>query len=171
VEKSTARVPPTGRIVTLKRDCSSGRFVPLARRALGCAIKDQIRQDWTRPQPGDREDRVCYTSKGAALRIFIAANRDQVERWGLDTLATGGEFDAVNERYKLKKRVSKLRDALWAVMPAGRPFCLDRLDLDTLNETAPALEGEPFRLPDVVAEHRLAQQYAHAQEDNGDLPF
>lgn len=98
--------------------------------------------------------KVCHRTKREAARAFIAANDHVVQEWGgLDLESTGGEFDAVNERYGLrgKRRARTLADAIWHALPSRRPYCLDRVDLDTLNETAPALELGPFRLPDAAA--------------------
>ena len=98
--------------------------------------------------------KVCYPTKRDAARAFIGANLEIVQGWGgLDQVSTGGEFDAINERYGLtgKKRARTLADAIWSALPARRPFCLDRVDLDALNETQPARELGAFRLPDVAA--------------------
>lgn len=105
---------------------------------------------------GEKHDRVCYATRGEALRAFREANLDITERWHLHDKATGGEFDSINEKYELrgKKRVKTLAEAIDAALPRGRPYCLDRLDLEALNETTPGREIGPFRLPDVVEEHK-----------------
>jgi hypothetical protein len=107
---------------------------------------------------------VCYPTKRAAARAFIGANDHVIQEWGgLDLESSAGEFDAVNERYNLKgkRRVTTLAGAIWEALPKGKPYCLDRVDLDTLNETAPALELGAFRLPDVAA---VAQLEARARD-------
>jgi hypothetical protein len=46
-------------------------------------------------------------------------------------------------------------------MPEGKPFCLDRIDVDALNDTSPAQEsGSLFRLPD----HVYASEYVRGLE-------
>jgi hypothetical protein len=98
--------------------------------------------------------KVCHRTTRAAARAFVAANDHVIQEWGgLDLESTGGEFDAINERYGLKgkRRARTLADAIWTALPSKKPYCLDRVDLDALNETAPALELGPFRLPDAAA--------------------
>lgn len=94
---------------------------------------------------------VHFLSKRSAVDAFAAANMRQCEAW-LDAPATGGEYDAVNERYGLRgrKRVATLRAAIMVCIPTARPYSLADLDLDTLNETAPARELA-FQLPDAAA--------------------
>lgn len=164
------------RRVKVKRDCITGRFVPASRRALGCVIKPRTAPaDWTAARDESSADKVCYASKGQALRVFVAWNEHTVESWGLDTKATGGEFDAVNERHGLKgaKRVTTLRGALVRALD-GKPYCLDRIDLEMLNETQPGRE-HPFRLPDHVVEQTMLQRYREEWERaaaaGDDVPF
>ncbi len=98
--------------------------------------------------------KVCHRTKRDAARAFIAANDHVIQEWGgLDLESSGGEFDAINERYGLKgkRRARTLADAIWTALPVKKPYCLDRVDLDALNETAPALELGAFRLPDAAA--------------------
>jgi hypothetical protein len=142
----------------VKRDCMTGRFVPAASKANDCKLPEPAQPWWRGPSVYPSKESVCYPNRRDALRLFRFSNRDLIDRaGGLDQPMTGGEFDSVNERYGLRgrRRVTTLAGAIEAVMPAGRPFCLDRLDLETLNETTPALEVGGFRLPDVVEEHKL----------------
>jgi len=54
------------------------------------------------------------------------------------------------------------RSAYW-IDPA-EPFCLDRIDVDTLNDTSPAREsGSLFRLPDHVYASEYREQEVHAR--------
>lgn len=105
---------------------------------------------------------VCYSTKRDAVKAFAVANRDVIDAWGgLFKTGSGGEFDAINERYGLKgkRRVTTIDKAIGAALPTRRPFCLDKLDLETLNETGPAREA-PFRLPYDVEEAIAAKRYA-----------
>jgi len=114
--------------------------------------------------------KVCYPTKTEAARAFIGANQDVIQGWGgLDLRATGGEFDSINERYELKgkRRAATLADAIWHALPSQRPYCLDRVDLATLNETRPAVELGAFRLPDVAAVARLERAERPAPEARG----
>lgn len=129
---------------------------------------------WRRKAP--RTARACYSRKTDALNAFKDQNLDIVERWGMNRSASGGEFDAVNERYNLrgKKRVKTLAQALWAVMPGRPPYCLDKIDLATLNETTPAREGGGFRLPDEAAAERWKkgeERYWRSWQERKDRSF
>lgn len=140
----------------VKRGCVSGRFVPRSRVATGCAFTPREKlPPWWVAREGDRTERPCYRTRGELLRAFVGWNHGTIEPWGgLSQRSTGGEFDAVNERYGLRgrRRVVDLRGAIEACAPRGRPFCLDGFDLATLNETAPAVHGRPFELPAVEQE-------------------
>lgn len=113
-----------------------------------------------------RSGAVCYTTKSEALRSFYRANAEAIDHWGgLQNRGSRGEFDAINERYGLrgKQRATNMAEALWHAMPAGRPFCVDRIDLDALNETAPGRE-RPFHLPyDAIEKRAMARHYAELQ--------
>ena len=111
--------------------------------------------NWWR-QKSPRSGGACFARKTDALNVFVDNNLHVVEPWGIDRPASGGEFDAINERYDLrgKRRVRTLARALWEAMPPGAPYCLDEIDLATLNDTTPAKEAGGFRLPDEAAEWR-----------------
>ena len=71
----------------------------------------------------------------------------------------------MNERYGLRgnKRATNMAEALWHAMPAGKPFCVDRIDLDALNDTAPG-RAEPFELPyDVIEKRAMERHYEDLQ--------
>jgi len=97
---------------------------------------------------------MCYRRKADALNVFKDYNLHVTENWGglLQPDSTGATFDAINERYGLrgKKRVKSFAEAYWVAMPPHPPYCLDRIDIDTLNELPPAQEHGGFRLPDYV---------------------
>jgi transcriptional regulator with XRE-family HTH domain len=152
------------------------------REAAAAKCAARVRARPYEPAQCEGYDRVCYRTRGHALRAFLEVNQGITEPWGLFASATGGEFDSVNEKYERRgaRRVTTLAEALDVALPPGRPYCLNRLDLEVLNETAPALELGPFRLPDVVDEHVAYQQYLGASYDEyareqlaqgGDVPF
>ncbi len=129
----------------VKRD-PAGRGIHLWDGPEGVAGRD----DWWR-QHRTQPQRSCYRTKQAALQAFRDVNRDIIEEWGgLDRQDGAAEYDAVNHRYGLtgRKAARSLSQALWAVMPPRGPFCLDKLDLDALNDTSPGRIGGGFRLPD-----------------------
>lgn len=114
--------------------------------------------------PIPQREQPCYRTKREMIRKFLDVNSDIVQSYGgADYEVSPAEFDAINHKYGLtgRRAVRTIADAVWAAMPVGKPYCLDRLDLDALNDTSPAREaGVPFRLPDVVYETELAREYA-----------
>ena len=119
------------------------------------------RANWWR-SPVPEEDRVCYDTKTKALKAFLDTNYEIVEDYGgPDYEVSPAEFDAINHKYNLRgNRVAKtIAQAVWAAMPEGKPFCLDRIDLDALNSTSPVLYSHRvFRLPDHVYEADYAKE-------------
>lgn len=117
--------------------------------------------DWWRRKPPRR---VCYRTKTGALQAFREANMRRIEEWGgMDAQSSGGEFDAINTRYRKRLRgrpAITIAEAFWAAMPPGPPYCLDQLDLHALNETSPGQGGQGFRLPDWMEEVRVLQAEA-----------
>lgn len=132
------------------RDCGTGRFMPLSARTTGCG------------------PRVCYASRAELARAF---GRWLGERYGAGLESGAGKdsrgFDAVNEKYELKgrRKVRTLRAAILAVCPSRGPFCLDAIDLKTLNESTPAREAGGFELPDAVYERRALVAQVEAEDE------
>jgi hypothetical protein len=97
---------------------------------------------------------MCYRRKADALNVFKDYNLHVTENWGglLQPDSTGATFDAINERYGLrgKKKVKSFAEAYWVAMPPHPPYCLDRIDIKTLNELPPAQEHGGLRLPNYV---------------------
>lgn len=126
------------------------------------AHSTQVAGWWRKSAP--EEDHVCYDTKTKALKAFLDTNYDIVQNYGgADYEVSLAEFDAVNHKYSLHgSRVARtIAQAVWAAMPEGRPFCLDRIDVDVLNDTSPAREsGSLFRLPD----HVYVSEYARELE-------
>lgn len=112
---------------------------------------------WWEPKPP--RPRVCYDTKTQALIKFVDANQDIIQNYGgIDYQVGPAEFDAVNHKLSPKRPARTIAEALWAAMPSGRPYCVDSIDLDALNDTSPVKEaGRPFELPDYVHERRIAQ--------------
>jgi len=115
---------------------------------------------WRKTTP--EEDRVCYDTKTKALKAFLDTNYEIVQNYGgADYEVSPSEFDSINHKYTLhgNRVATTIAKAVWAAMPEGKPFCLDRIDLDALNETSPARESHlAFRLPDYVYEAGLAAE-------------
>lgn len=115
---------------------------------------------------------VCFRRKGDAVRKFADRNRDVIDAFGgLFNRGSKGEFDAINERYGLrgKRRVVNLQQAIARALPTKGPYCLDKLDLNTLNETAPARHAGEFRLPqeaeEQIAKRRHVEEYEQHYRD------
>jgi len=122
---------------------------------------------WLRPAP--KEEKACYARKADALNIFRQYNEHIIEPYGgPEMVHSCAMFDSVNEKYGLRgKRCAKrIGDAISAALP-GAPYCLDRIDLDALNETIPAQDKGGFRLPDFVLEKQIddkeAEYYRQAE--------
>lgn len=161
----------SSRTVTYKRDCTTGRFLPPEERANQCGTSGTgPRKPALRARPGEDLSRVCYTTRGACARAMLQWNiRIAESASGADQLSSDGAYDSVNEKYELrgKRRVRTLGDAILACVPRDEPYCLDRFDLDTLNETRPGRDHGPFVLPDVVEEHKLNEKYRALIEEGG----
>ena len=158
-------MPPTKRRgAQLDREIAS-----VLRQKPASAHSKQIAGWWHKAAP--TEDRVCYDTKTKALKAFLDTNYEIVENYGgADYAVSPSEFDSINHRYDLRgsRSATTIAEAVWAAMPEGKPFCLDRIDVDTLNDTSPARESNlAFRLPDYVYEAGIAAEeekyYAHAR--------
>lgn len=133
-------------------------------------------QWYTKPRPGS--DRVCYPTKTKALLVFMDHNWQVIEEWGgPGRVDDPTAFESINEEHELRgrRRVDSLAKALWWSMPAGRPFCLENMKLELLNQTDPATHsfserGMVFTLPDYVEEAELAKReadyYAELMDDD-----
>lgn len=122
--------------------------------------------DWWR-RPIRYEKKLCHRTKHEALQAMRDANRATIDEWGgLDASSPAAEFDSINARYGLKgdKKVRTIAQALWVSMPPRPPYCLDEIDLDSLNATAPGSKGNGFQLPDwamdQIAEKEWTRHYA-----------
>lgn len=105
------------------------------------------------------------------VRVFAEANAHAIDAaGGMDQVSSDGSFDAVNQRYGLAgvRRVRTMREAIDAVLPTGRPFKVEAIDVATLNETRPAQQAGGFRLPDDIEERLwLADEAKHYAEAAG----
>jgi hypothetical protein len=114
---------------------------------------------WRNPPPSDYYRR-CYRTKSQALHAFASLNEDVIQQYGgLNVVDDGGGFDSTNARYGLrgKKRARTIADAIWESLPKGRPFCLDRIDIETLNANQAVEYAGGFRIPDHVLEWQQRQ--------------
>lgn len=67
------------------------------------------------------------------------------------------EFEAVNHKYGTRART--LAEAMWvALRSTRRPYCLDDIDLEALNDTDPGRRMGGFQLPDWYHEARAAEE-------------
>lgn len=145
----------------------AGAALLARRRARPARGLDGMVDRWWEP-PRPPAPKVCYRSKSAALREFVEANRGIIENYGgITQKESPAEFDAINHKYGLrgKAAVRSIAQALWAAMPPGRPYCLDAIDLDALNDTSPAREAnDEFRLPEhVFVMRELAKEEEYHQ--------
>jgi hypothetical protein len=136
----------------------------------GRAHSTQVANWWKKATP--EEDRVCYATKTKALKAFLDTNYEIVQNYGgADYAVSPSEFDAINHKYSLagKRAAKTIAEAVWAAMPEGKPYCLDRIDVDALNDTSPARESHlSFRLPDYVYEADFAAEEERHYRSLGD---
>ena len=139
----------------LDREIAQALSRTKARTPTPLAAHSTQRPNWWRSAVPE-EDRVCYDTKTKALRAFLDTNYEIVENYGGANYAQSpSEFDAINHKYNLRgnRAATTISEAVWAAMPEGKPYCLDRIDLDALNGTSPARDSDlAFRLPDHVYE-------------------
>jgi hypothetical protein len=124
---------------------------------------------WWKKRAPKREG-ACYPTKTDALNVFAETNYQVIQNYGgMDYQVGVSEFDAVNHKYGAKART--IADALWAALPkVKRPFCLDDIDIEALNDTSPARESDVgFRLPDWAEEARLLKEQEAWYREQGDL--
>src|SRR5512135_787055 len=89
----------------------------------------QLASWWLKAAP--EEDKVCYDTKTKALKAFLDTNYEIIQNYGgADYAVSPSEFDAINHKYGLhgKRAARTIAQAVWAAMPEGKPFCLDRID-------------------------------------------
>ena len=126
----------------------------------GLSHSTQLANWWRKATP--EEDQVCYATKTKALKAFLDTNYEIVQNYGgVDYAVSPSEFDAVNHKYNLsgKRAARTIAQAVWAAMPEGKPYCLDRIDLDALNDTSPARGSDlAFQLPDYVHEAKFTAE-------------
>ena len=156
----------TAKVVKVKRQCDTGRYLPRKTRANACGTAGQgvRRGPFVAPPKGDKEraGTLCFRTRGALARAFRDENSRLIQlAGGLDLEHGFREFDSVNEAMGLKgrRRVTTLGGAILASLPRGRPFCHDAINLDALNDTTPARELGAFTLPSAVEEARLYARY------------
>jgi hypothetical protein len=123
-----------------------------------------------------KQQRNCYSSKSEALMRFAKFNSRVIDNYnGMEHDESPAEFDAINAKYGLtgKDRVTNISQAIWVSLPPSRPYCLDNIDIETLNRTSPAREdplGIGFLIPDYAIVDRLNREQAELfreQEQGG----
>jgi hypothetical protein len=122
------------------------------------------RRYWV-PDPSKAE-KNCYQNKAECLMRFAKYNSRVIDNYsGMEHDESPAEFDAINAKHGLKgdNRVTNISQALWVSLPPGRPYCLDNIDIETLNRTSPALEDPQkigFLIPDYAIIDRLNREQA-----------
>jgi hypothetical protein len=128
-----------------------------------------------RPMPDDIT-KISYQKKRDALNVFLDWNRAIVDDYGGEGQKhSPASFDAINHRFDIrgKRRVDTIAKAVWWALPSGSPYYLEDIDVELLNQTAPAIynqRGLSFSLPDYAEEARLLEQQAEYWEERYGLP-
>jgi hypothetical protein len=148
-------------------------FAEICSRLAGCVghLEAPPRRWWTKKLP--KKARLCYRKKTDALNVFLDENYKLVERWGGPDIKAGcSEFDAVNHKHGLKKKkcAKTIADAVWLSLRGsghrgGPPYCLDEIDLESLNDTAPGQLYNGFRLPPKAHEEVLRREEERYYEE------
>jgi hypothetical protein len=158
-------MPTSGKFLGIGTIVASGALlaVLLLRRQRRDVLASRPPAQWWRTASPDT-DCNCYPTRNARRAWDFDTNSDIIENYGgADYEVSPSEFDAINHRYSLygKNAARTIATAVWAAMPEHKPYCLDRIDIDALNDTSPAHEaGVNFRLPDTVYESRVAREEA-----------
>jgi hypothetical protein len=142
-----------------------------AKRRLGVRAASYQTRWWLKPEP--KEEKPCYPRKSDALNVFSRYNEHVIEPYGGPNLVHScAMFDSINEKYDLrgKKCVKRIGDAM-SVALQGKPYCIDNIDINALNETFPAQDKGGFRMPDFVLEKKLDEKEAeyYRQAEHGDF--
>jgi len=132
---------------------------------------------WQKSLPADTH-KISYKTKTDALNVFLDFNRAIVDDYGGESMKHSPEsFEAINHRFGIegKRRVDTIAKAVWWALPPGSPYYLEDIDVELLNETAPAIynpRGLVFRIPDYVEEAALLEKEAeYWQERYGHLEY
>jgi hypothetical protein len=133
---------------------------------------------WERPLP--KKEKTHYKLKRDALNVFIAHNQDVIDLVfdGMDR-GVPESYDNINRNLDLEgdKKISTFAEALWLSLGPERPFYIEEIDVDMLNDT-PAMQqngqGMALRLPDFIEEIKIEREqaeYYEQQEDEDEVPF
>ena len=122
------------------------------------------RKGWAeKPLPKDIY-RACFKTKTDALNVFLDHNRRLVDDYGGENMVhSRASFDALNSFHDIPRRrqVDTIAKAVWWALPGPGPWCLEDIDVEILNRTAPAIynqQGRVWTLPDHIEEARLVRQ-------------
>ena len=135
-------------------------------------LDDARRQRYTMPERWWQKDpsrgrKNCYTSKVEALQRFADYNSQVIENYsGIAHVESPSEFDSLNHHHSLhgtSRAIVNIAQALWVAMPPGRPYCLDQIDIERLNDSSPGREaietlGVGFAIPDYASEYEETQK-------------
>lgn len=124
---------------------------------------------WRKPLPKSASSKVCFRTKTDALNVFADYNRSTIDNYGgEDAVHRPSEFDAINHIYDLtgKRKVRTIAQALWESLRTKRgPYCLDDINVQLLNRTAPGEKGVGFQIPAAAEEAALVSEEATYYED------
>jgi len=143
---------------------------------------DAAPRNWWRRKPPKRE-KLCYRRKSDALRLFLDANYKTVESYGgAGYQQSCEEFDAINHEYsygfKGRPCARSIAQAVWYALRGsgqggGPPYCLDDLDIETLNRTDPGQYHGGFHLPnaaqDVILRREQERYWEEEAMDRGEI--
>ncbi|MBT8453920.1 MAG: DNA cytosine methyltransferase [Deltaproteobacteria bacterium] len=127
---------------------------------------------WT-DKPAPTADTMCYRTKTDALNKFLDYNWRIVEE-----VFRGPNFDHGYEGFdnisdyqalKGKRRVNTLAKAVWFALPGPKPWCLDNINLDLLNDSDIAQRaGARFSLPSFAEEQKMIEQEEEYWKEQGE---
>lgn len=110
--------------------------------------------------------KVCFRTKAAMVKALVDANRHVTEPCERDE--SGQSFDPVNHKYDRegKRKARSCDDAIRIASPTRPPYCLDRVDLEVLNDLDVAQEHGGFRLPGKAQDALTELEARQRREDD-----
>jgi hypothetical protein len=175
--EETGKVVPLTQNPDISEHCS---FCQKEQRVLRKNPKGFKEPWWERDYPS--KEKPSYKLKRDALNVFVAYNQEVIDRV-FDGMSRGvpDSYDNFNREFDLEenKKISTFGEALWLALDTGRPYRIENINIDMLNDTPIMLansEGmEQLRMPDFIEEARLSKEQAEywkQQEEQEDkVPF
>jgi site-specific DNA-cytosine methylase len=135
-------------------------------------LDNPAKQEWF-DKPAPKADQMCYATKTDALNKFLDHNWrivDEVFRGPNYNHGYEG-FDNLSDYHRLKgkRRVDTLAKAVWFALPGPRPWCLNNINLELLNEGDIAQRaGVEFTLPDFAEEQMMVEEEERWWQEQGE---